>query len=258
MAFGLFIIGDEILSGKRTDQHFPRVRDLLAERGLGLAWAHYLGDDPARIRQALAHSFSSDDIVFCCGGIGATPDDHTRQAAAQALGRELVLHPEAERLISERTLAVGLPLTPGRLRMGEFPAGAEIIPNPVNQIPGFRVERHWFVPGFPEMAWPMLEWALDTHYADLFHRHPVAEHARIVHGLAEATLTPLMEDVERRWPAVKVFSLPRLNPRGYEIELGVKGPPDAARAAFEHLEAGVRALHAETRAAGQPGNATQP
>ncbi len=54
--------------------------------------------------------------------------------------------------------------------MGEFPVGASIIPNPYNQIPGFSLDEHWFVPGFPVMAWPMLEWVLDTHYADLFHR----------------------------------------------------------------------------------------
>ena len=101
-AFGLFIFGDEILSGKRQDRHFEKTREILGARGLALSWVNYLGDDRTRCVRALRESFRSGDVVFCCGGIGSTPDDHTRQAAAEALGCKLVLHPQAERLIRER------------------------------------------------------------------------------------------------------------------------------------------------------------
>ncbi|MDP3829020.1 MAG: molybdopterin-binding protein, partial [Polaromonas sp.] len=104
--FGLIIVGDEILSGKRADKHLPKVIELLAARGLPLSYAVYVGDDPERITATLARAFAAaratGDVVFCTGGIGATPDDHTRQCAARALGVELALHPEAERLIRER------------------------------------------------------------------------------------------------------------------------------------------------------------
>jgi len=102
MNFGLIIIGDEILSGKRTDKHLAKAIELLSARGLQLAYADYVGDDPDRITATLARAFASGDVVFSCGGIGATPDDHTRQCAARALGRDLVLHPQAEALIRER------------------------------------------------------------------------------------------------------------------------------------------------------------
>jgi len=138
MAFGLIIIGDEILSGKRQDKHFPRIVELLRQRGLSLGWAHYVGDDRAALVELLRRTFASGDVVFSCGGIGATPDDHTRQAAAAALGLPLVLHPEAAALITARvaeTAAQGqgsadmtLPDNQRRLKMGEFPAGADIIP----------------------------------------------------------------------------------------------------------------------------------
>src|SRR5687768_15133013 len=99
---GVLIVGDEILSGKRTDKHLPKVIELLAARGLQLAWADYVGDAPARITATLQRAFASGAVVFSCGGIGATPDDHTRQCAALALGVELALHPEAEALIRQR------------------------------------------------------------------------------------------------------------------------------------------------------------
>src|SRR6185369_8160094 len=98
MKIGLLIVGDEILSGKRADKHLPKVIELLAARGLQLAWARYVGDDPERITADLRDAFASGDLVFSCGGIGATPDDHTRQCAAAALGVPLVLHPEAKAL----------------------------------------------------------------------------------------------------------------------------------------------------------------
>ena len=248
MAFGLIIIGDEILSGKRQDKHFAKVRELLGERGLKLAWVRYLGDDRTRLTDTLRQTFASPDVVFSCGGIGATPDDHTRQAAAAALDVPLQLHPEAQELITQRTREINLPVTPERLRRGEFPEGAALIPNPYNRIPGFSFQRHYFVPGFPVMAWPMIEWVLETQYRDLFNTDAEAERGMIVRGITEGTLTPLMEAVERTFPGIKVYSLPRIDPEqrfGYEIDLGVKGAEALLAAAFSQLQAGVRELGGE-------------
>jgi molybdopterin-biosynthesis enzyme MoeA-like protein len=97
MSFGAIIIGDEILSGKRVDRHFAKIVELLSRRGLRLAWVEYLGDERSRIAATLRRSLAAGDIVFSFGGIGNTPDDHTRQAAAAALGVDLVLHADAER-----------------------------------------------------------------------------------------------------------------------------------------------------------------
>ena len=105
-SFAIIIIGDEILSGKRADKHLPKAIELLGERGLQLAYADYVGDDKARITSTLARAFAaaraSGDVVFSCGGIGATPDDHTRHCAAAALGVDMALHPQAKALITER------------------------------------------------------------------------------------------------------------------------------------------------------------
>jgi molybdopterin-biosynthesis enzyme MoeA-like protein len=95
MNFGLVIVGDEILSGKRQDKHMAKVIELLGARGLALSWVRYVGDDRDRITALLRDVFAGADAVFCCGGIGATPDDHTRQCAAAALNRPLALHPAA-------------------------------------------------------------------------------------------------------------------------------------------------------------------
>ena len=251
MNFALVIVGDEILSGKRVDKHLPKLIELLAARGLALAWARYVGDDRRRITQALRDAFASGDVVFSCGGIGATPDDHTRQCAAAALGVELVLHPEARELITQRmreqAAEKGVAFDPGapdnvhRLNMGMFPAGASIIANPFNKIPGFSVGEVHFVPGFPVMAHPMIESLLDTVYASLHGSQRLRERSLIVSGAPEAALTPLMERIEAVHPGVKVFSLPSVDhPQfGRHIELGVKGRGAALYAAFDALREGV-------------------
>ena len=239
--FGAYIIGDELLVGKREDKHLAFLIGALARRGLRLAWAHYLGDEPARLTAALRASFSSSDVVFSFGGIGATPDDHTRQCAAAALGVPLELHPQAEREIRGRF--PGGEATPQRLQMGEFPRGAAIIPNPVNRIPGFSLAEHHFVPGFPQMAWPMVESVLDTRYRDLFDRQRWAEASILVYQAGESQLIPAMQTVEREFTRVKVFSLPSMGADGSRIhvELGVRGDPAQVAPAMDRLQREVAA-----------------
>ena len=285
LEFGLVIVGDEILSGKRADKHFPKVIELLAARGLQLAWAECVGDSPDRITATLRRAFASGNVVFCCGGIGATPDDHTRQCAAKALGVPLELHPQAEVLIRQRMQDLareqGTPYEPDRpdnihrLNMGVFPKGARLIPNPYNKIPGFYISGHvlsgagpsqaasapsggsdpyavgerggvYFVPGFPVMAWPMIEWVLDQHYAHTFRDKAYAEKSVIVFGAIEAALTPLMEEIERTHPGVKVFSLPSVDHPQYgrHIDLGVKGRPELVEPAYAQLVAGLKTFGA--------------
>jgi molybdopterin-biosynthesis enzyme MoeA-like protein len=238
--FGAYIIGDEILVGKRQDKHLSFVIAALAKRGLRLSWANYLGDDPQRLIAALTRSLASGDVVFSFGGIGATPDDHTRQCAAAAAGVKLRLHPEAEREIRGR---FGFEATPQRLQMGEFPEGASIIPNPVNQIPGFTLGEHHFVPGFPQMAWPMVEWVLDTRYRELFERDRWSEESILVYEAGESQLIPAMEAVGALYAGVKVFSLPSMGDDGSRrhVELGVRGDPQQVSEAAEALRQSVRA-----------------
>ncbi len=255
--FGLIIIGDEIMSGKRTDKHLPKVIELLAERGLQLDYADYVGDSPERITATLKRAFDSGDVVFSTGGIGATPDDHTRQCAAKALGVDLALHPQAEALIRERmqdtardngtTYEPAHPDNIHRLNMGVFPVGAKIIVNPYNKIPGFscvgktgRGAVH-FVPGFPVMAWPMVASVLDALYKDLFQKSTYIEKSVIVFGSMEAMLTPLMLELEKNHAGIKVFSLPSVDHPTYgrHIELGVKGSPEDVAIAYPAMLAGL-------------------
>ncbi|MFN3883611.1 MAG: competence/damage-inducible protein A [Rhodocyclaceae bacterium] len=242
--YGLFIIGDEILRGKRQDKHLTKFIEILAARGLHLSWAEYLPDERPRLIATFRRTLASGDVVFSCGGIGVTPDDHTRQAAAAAAGVPLILNPEAEREIRARMAEIGEPVTPARLELGTVPAGSRIIPNPFNRIPGFSFRDHHFLPGFPQMAWPMAEWVLDTHYADDFRQGEEAEAAILVWDGLEGRMLELMRKTEADFPGVTVFSLPSLGSETMRrhVELGVRGEPAMVAQAIEALKAGVSAL----------------
>ena len=238
-AIGAYVIGDEILSGKRADKHLAHLIATLASRGLGLDYAHYVGDDRGRLTALLRDSFARGDLAFSFGGIGATPDDHTRQAAAAALGVPLVAHPEAVAGIVAR---FGAGAYPHRVLMAHFPEGATIVPNPVNNVAAFSIRDHHFLPGFPQMAWPMVDWVLATRYPEL-QREPPVERMVVVWDAGESQLLPLMTENVARFPGVKLFSLPSFSGDGgrRRLELGVRGPAAEVEAAFAHLYSGVAA-----------------
>lgn len=243
-SFGALIIGDEIVRGKRQDRHFQQLVDTLGARGLHLTWSLYVADERPRLIEILQRTLQSNDVVFSFGGIGATPDDHTRQAAAAAAGVDLQLHPDAEAEVRAYCAEQDIAVTPQRLRLGELPAGSRIVPNPVNRMPGFSVGDHHFYPGFPQMAWPMLEWTLETYYPAEFHAVPESEQAILIREGMEGPLLPLMQLIETKYRQAHLFSLPSLgnSTRGRTLELGMRGEPMQVAAAMVEIRAEVTRL----------------
>jgi molybdopterin-biosynthesis enzyme MoeA-like protein len=229
----LIIIGDEILSGRRADKHFEFARNLLAERHLSLASVCYVGDDTNELVKTLQESFArSDAITFVFGGIGATPDDKTRQAASVALGLLLVRHAQG---VAEIEAQFGAEAYPIRVRMADFPEGATLIPNPVNRVSGFAIKSHYFMPGFPQMSWPMMRWVLDTHYPNLM---AVSQQVSsiLVEGQSESLWVEWMEQFEQRFPQLKIYSLPHLGEDGSRhVELGCVGDANLTPLGFAEL-----------------------
>ena len=237
--FGIYIIGDEILSGKRQDAHLSFVVQALKVRGLQLAWANFLGDIPEQITSSLKASVARADVVFSFGGIGATPDDFTRQCAADAAGLPIERHLAA---VAEIEAQYGESAYPKRVLMADFPQGATLIPNPINRVSGFAINEHYFVPGFPEMSHPMITWVLDTYYPHLFHQQDYIEASILVMEAGESRLIDLMNHILAKYPDLKLFSLPKLD-KQRTTELGVKGVASLVQAAMSDIKQGVTALN---------------
>jgi len=235
MHIGAVIIGDEILSGKRQDKHFNQLQIMLAKRGLEISWTLIVGDDPQQLERALRYSMSSEDLVFSFGGIGATPDDRTRQTVAKIADVPLIPHPDA---IAEIEARFGESAYPNRILMGYLPEGSRIIPNTINQIPGFSYAHHHFTPGFPEMAWPMVEWVLDNLYAHLKNQRPAAEQIIFVQRGRESDLLPVMNQIVNDYPLLKLSSLPHLGDPPH-IEFSLRGELDQVEQAMQLIKLAV-------------------
>ena len=227
--FGVVVVGAEILCGRRIDKHLPHVIETLHARGLQVAWSRVLGDDRQRLAQELELTQLDEVPVLCFGGIGATPDDQTRQAAAEAFGTCLQRHPAAAAEIEKQ---FGDDAYPNRIRMAELPEGCLLIPNAYNRIPGFTLYDHHFFPGFPAMAWPMLDWVLDQYYP--YRRPQTVEKAVRVFDVPESQLFRLMDELSADHARAGLFSLPHMGDIN-SIELGFRGESAAVEAAFSDL-----------------------
>lgn len=206
------------------------VRRLLGERQQELAYVQVLPDEPDLLRLQIAWAIARPEPFVCCGGIGGTPDDHTRQCVAAATEVPLVAHPEGVAILHRR---FGPDANRGRMCMVDFPEGADLIPNPVNEIPGFSFRSGHFVPGFPNMAEPMIAWVLDVYYAT--GAETVAHSLHLPSG-REGDLHDLMEDFVAAHPEVGFSSLPRYAEGVPSIVLGVKGEAVPAAAALADLK----------------------
>jgi molybdopterin-biosynthesis enzyme MoeA-like protein len=237
----LIIIGDEILSGKRQDKHLQQAISLLKPIGLSVDLVSMVSDNADLLVETLKQSFQQGNITFCFGGIGSTPDDRTRQSAAKALGLSVKRHAKAAKEIINQLgdKAYPLPIT-----MSDYPDGADMIPNFYNNIPGFSINEHYFMPGFPIMAKDMMEWVLQTYYQDLSRPTSIERAIRIVDG-KESEWVIFMREFEQQYPILRIFSLPTITENdGRNVELGVEGIEPVVHDGFADILAHAKKLKA--------------
>lgn len=166
MNFYSVIIGTELLNGRRADSHFKFLNDELIKRGWEQKASFVIKDEPPFIEEVF-NLVKNDpkSVMFSFGGIGATPDDYTRQAAANVFRNgNISIHADAKKAIIDKFKEEAYP---HRINMANLPQGAGLLKNVVTNIPGFYLdERFFFVPGFPSMAQSMVIEALDMFYPE--------------------------------------------------------------------------------------------
>ena len=218
--FYAVIIGSEILNGRREDKHFPYLRDALMQRGHTLFASYIIKDDHDLIHTT--YTMIKNDphaVMFSFGGIGSTPDDLTRQIASEVFSDgNLVSHEKFHTDILEH---FGDQAFPNRIHMAELPKNAELLPNVINNMSGFYLEeRYFFMPGFPEMSHPMVDYILKN-----FHpQAPLTYRKTLIAQTSENTLVYIMKQLD---PEVDFSSLPMLNNGNPSVEISVASTNEA-------------------------------
>lgn len=210
--FYTVIIGTELLNGRREDMHFPFVNAELLKRGWEQKASFVINDNPAFMADVFELVKKDEEsVMFCFGGIGATPDDYTRQVAAKVFTEGVLeIHPQGREILQEKFEDQ---LTERRLELVNFPRGAGLLTNVVNRVPGFYLEeRFFFVPGFPQMAGPMILEVLERFYP----KGEAKYRKSILIGTSEGHLLELMDAIP---PSVEFSSLPSIHDDKREVEL---------------------------------------
>lgn len=235
---GVLIIGDEILSGRTQDTNLRDIARYLGVHGVDLAEARTVGDTIEEIVAALDALRHRYDYVITTGGIGPTHDDITADAVAAAFGVELEEHAE---IIAMMTARWGESPNAARRRMARVPIGGELVKNPVQGPPGFRIGNVFVLAGVPTIMRGMLE--------DVGHRLEggavTLSRTVRVDGSGEGVIAAPLEAVAKAHPDMSLGSYPFFGEGGYGSNLVLRGrDADELATAVEDLfkalaEAGV-------------------
>jgi len=214
LKFFTLIIGTEILNRRRTDAHFDFVSKALKDKGHKLTGSFVIEDDPALIIQTIKFIASQKNVIlFSFGGIGSTPDDYTRLCVAKALGDgKLHTHMEAKKIIEDK---LGESAYPHAIVMAELPKNADLLYNPINQMPAFSLDNsYYFMPGFPEMSHPMVREILEKlipHKKETY-RHTLTAQCK------ESIFIEVMKQMPK---GVEFSSLPKITENGWSVSISV-------------------------------------
>jgi len=208
------IIGSEILNRKRVDKHFDFLSQELQNVGHSLFASFIIKDDAELIKQI--YTLIKNDpkaISFSFGGIGSTPDDLTRELSAEIFtNSKMQRNKKFEQDIINR---IGERAYPHPIKMSDLPLDAKLLHNPVNNMSGYYLDaKYFFMPGFPEMAQPMVQEIIKKYLpksTKLYTKSFIAD-------TGEGILIELMKEVPKK---IELSSLPMMNNGNPKVEFSL-------------------------------------
>ena len=216
MNFYAVIIGTEILNARRKDAHFDFLVKELAKYGHELFASFIVKDDSELMKRTYRMILEDKDaVMFSFGGIGSTPDDLTREIAAEIFTDATVeAHPNFLADIIER---FGEKAYPHRIHMADLPPNADLIHNPVNNMSGFSLEnRYFFTPGFPSMSHPMIADVIKKQFGNIVKKTRLTLYAHV----SEEQLITRMQELPR---TIELSCLPLFVDGKPHVELSLSG-----------------------------------
>ncbi|NPA65840.1 MAG: competence/damage-inducible protein A [Epsilonproteobacteria bacterium] len=211
------IIGTEILNGRREDKHFHYLRDKLQEYGYTLFASFVIKDDKELMKNT--YTMIKNDpksVMFSFGGIGSTPDDLTRDIASEVFRSSSTKR--HEKFFNDIIEKFGDEAYPHRIHMADLPPSSKLLPNPINNMSGFYLdEKYFFMPGFPQMSHPMVDYILEH----ILKEAPKKGYRKTLKAkTSENELIDVMKEIS---PEVEMSSLPIINGDKREVEISVAG-----------------------------------
>jgi nicotinamide-nucleotide amidase len=240
----IITVGTELLLGQLVDTNTATIAAALAEIGIDVYRETSVGDNEARITQAVSEALSRTDVVVCAGGLGPTVDDVTREGIAAATGTDLVLDQEIAEDLRAFFASFGRQMAPNNARQAMFPRGARILENPKGTAPGFAVDVNGklivAMPGPPREMQPMLKERVLPLLAERFGVDSTLV-TRVLRttGVSESEIDARIEDLFRSGvnPSIAVLA----HAGEVHVKITAKATTrEAASALIDQVEAEVR------------------
>lgn len=210
----IIAIGSELLTPQRVDTNSLIVTEHLNLLGVEVVRKQVIGDDRERLTSAIQYALERSDIVILIGGLGPTEDDVTRDAAAAALGRKLVLSLEQESVLISRFRQINRPMAKNNIRQAYLIENAEAMPNPHGTAPGQFISTARgalaLLPGPPRELKPMVEEQLVPRLKPVLPIQVIRVRTFRITGIGESDLDTLIAPVYSKYtnPVTTVLSSP--------------------------------------------------
>lgn len=205
----LLAVGTELLLGEIVDTNTAWLADDLAERGVDVYWSRRVGDNRARVAEALREAMARSDLVVTVGGLGPTLDDLTREAIADALGEVPEVDAAQEQALRDWFAGRGQPMPEMNVKQAWcLPSGA-LLPNPLGTAPGWMIRKNERIivalPGPPREMTRM--WREEAVPRVGFPPSPFWRRTLKIWGLGESRVAELLGDwTESANPSVATYS----------------------------------------------------
>jgi len=199
----IIAVGTELLLGDIANTDAQTVSQGLSELGINVYYHTVVGDNPARLKAAVAIAKERADIIITTGGLGPTYDDLTKQTLAECFGLELELHEEELEKIRGFFKKVGREMTPNNEQQAWLPKGCTVLRNDWGTAPGCAFYADGvhvlMLPGPPRECVPMMRERAMPYLAKLGDGVIVSHNIRIIgmgESAVEAKLREQMEKME--------------------------------------------------------------
>ena len=210
----IIAIGSELLTPQRVDTNSLVVTEHLNLLGAEVVRKQIIGDDRERLTEAIRYALGRSDILILIGGLGPTEDDVTRDAAAAALGRKLLLSLDQESVLINRFRQINRPMAKNNLRQAYLIEGAHAMANPHGTAPGQFISTNRgaiaLLPGPPRELKPMVENELVPRLRPCLPPQVIRVRSFRITGIGESDLDTLIAPVYTKYknPVTTVLSAP--------------------------------------------------
>ena len=231
----ILAVGTELLLGNIANTNAQTISQSLSALGINVFWHTVVGDNPARLRQAVDTARRRADILLITGGLGPTYDDLTKETVCAAFGKALEFHPDILddiRDFYEKNLHT--PMPDNNRQQAMLPEGCVVFDNPVGTAPGCAFEADGvhvlMLPGPPHEMVTMLRRCAEPYLRSLS-REIIVSHDIMTFGLGESYVDQLLHEkmAHMENPSLATYAKP------CEVRLRATAKAETAQAAEEML-----------------------